>query len=185
MKTCRFCGAENEENNKFCSQCGGQFETDASVPPEETGSSAAALPMRWHKFLTVMLLIGAAVSVLAGVSMFPGKGLNIAGTEGWFSGLQAAWEWSYPVYGVLCIALGIYMVTVRKRLRNYMASGPSSLYVYFGLALAVNLFRFFALGEYRGESGILPGALWYVLYAAVAFRLNRKYYSRRQDLFVN
>ena len=145
MRVCESCGRENVDRNKFCIWCGKTFLTDEdeaeiavqeaapaeevvtageNLPVEEAEEEAsqAEYPMKWHKFLMVLLIFGGISCIAQGVAILTGTIYKIYGIPmdqelyRVFPGIKAV-EW---ITGVITIALGVFRFTVRKRLKNFM-----------------------------------------------------------------
>ena len=79
MKSCRICGTENEDTNKFCPECGASFELLPFVYEEETVSSGYVpppmerhYPMKWHKFLMIVWFYGGFLGIVRGLLIVSG-----------------------------------------------------------------------------------------------------------------
>ena len=83
MKTCIHCGAQMDDTSNFCPNCGtrcnDQNDMERSVyqPYEEPRESvpevrAEQYPMKWHKFLMVVMIISAVFTIINGISFIAG-----------------------------------------------------------------------------------------------------------------
>ena len=211
MRVCESCGRENVDRNKFCIWCGKTFLTDEdeaeiavqeaapaveavtageNLPVEESEEEApeAKYPMKWHKFLMVMLIIGGIFEIIVGLGMLTGtwyevQGVNIERVYRFYPALKTM-NW---ILGVVSIGLGgVFRFTVRKRLKNFMESGPRSLMVLYGATIAVSVVYLLALTAVLGVSLADTGKEWpRIVFSACSMYAQKKYYDKRKDLFVN
>ena len=143
--------------------------------------------MKWHKFQMVMLVIGAVLGVLLGVSIVTGLYYRAYG-------MYAETVYStYPllkglnmVYGVLCIALGVFEYIVRNRLKRFEQNGPWSLFILYALCIVTELLYWVAgivaVGKPpRNFTSILTALATNI----ITMTLQKIYYDKRKDLFVN
>lgn len=214
MRVCESCGRENVDRNKFCVWCGKSFLTDEAVAEaavqeaapaeeivtvgenlpaedyaaEEETADAAKYPMKWHKFLLVMLIIAGVFEIIVGLGMLTGtwyevQGVNIERVYRFYPALKTL-NW---ILGVVSIGLGgVFRFTVRKRLKNFMESGPRSLMVLYGATIAVSVVYLLALTAVLGVSLADTGKEWpRIVFSACSMYAQKKYYDKRKELFVN
>ena len=192
MKRCNSCGAEMDDTSIYCPQCG--FRTDTvqeeapSVYPEENtaASGAAEYPMKWHKFLTALMILGGILSSAYGIMYFTGSQYDRQG---------ASADLVYRVYPGLkscdgfmtlaLVALGVFQFIVRSRLRKFRANGPGSLKVLHLLSIGVSVVYMLWASSATGLNMFTGSNLGSLTAAVVMFFVNSSYYAKRSDLFVN
>ena len=192
MKRCNSCGAEMDDTSIYCPQCG--FRTDTAreeAPPvyqeENTADSGAAEhPMKWHKFLTVIMILGGILSIAYGIMYFTGAQYEQNG---------ASADLVYAVYpglkacdgfmALALVALGVFQFIVRSRLSKFRANGPGSLKVLHILSIGVSLVYMLWASAVTGVSMFTGSNLASLAAAVAAYFVNSSYYAKRSDLFVN
>lgn len=193
MKTCRSCGSAFGDGELFCPYCGTKVEEvpadTETVAPESVQSAPAAgeekYPMKWHRFLMVIMIIGGVIAVINGISA-------ITGTEYIRQGLDADRVYSfYPglkscdfLYGLATIGLGIYEIIVRNRLNQFRENGPSMLKGLFILSIVVQLIYLASASSVTKINMFDSSTIGNLGGSAFMLIVNSIYYSRRRELFV-
>lgn len=188
MKNCTSCGAPLKDSSKVCPYCNTACEIGSPEDIAASEAKAKQYPMKWHKFLLVLLIIGAVVNILVGISIIAGEKIitshGLTDGEGYYSKYPGLKD-CYRFVAVTSIAIGIFMLTVCKRLKEYRENGPISfkilivLMIILGIiylswastAMNTNLFTF------RNSIAIIGYAVALIIISA--------YYARRSELFVN
>ena len=213
MRVCESCGRENVDRNKFCVWCGHTFLKDE--PEEETAAQEAApfeevvtaeenlpaeepeeekaedlqakYPMKWHKFVMVLLIISAILSIADGIAVLSGAYIQSYRVSAerlysYYPGLKTL-TWAG---GVISIALGVFRFTVRKRLKNFMENGPRSLYSLYVISIVVAVLTLL-IGSAIIKTPITNYSKDWTKTALTAcgLFLQKKYYDKRSELFVN
>ena len=207
MRVCESCGRENEDRNRFCVWCGKSFleeiaaeaavreaapygelvTPEENLPAEGPAEEKPAYSMRWHKFLMVLLVIGGIWTI--------GKGIAVL-TDTWYEVYDVDPDLIYRFYpalktlnwilGVVTVALGVFKFTVRKRLKNFMESGPRSLMALYGVSIGISVLYLLAASVVMGVPLSVNQADWVNIAASVCMMFaQKKYYDRRSELFVN
>ena len=213
MRVCESCGRENVDRNKFCVWCGKTFLTDEAVvetavqeaapfeevvaaeenlpaeePEEEKAEDLQAkYPMKWHKFVMVLLIISAIVGIAEGIAVLSGAYIESHGVSAerlysYFPGLKTL-VWAG---GVITIALSVFKFTVRKRLKNFMESGPRSLYTLYVINIVVSVLALL-IGSAIVKTPITNYSKDWTKIALTVCGLfiQKKYYGKRSELFIN
>lgn len=193
MKKCPNCGAEMEEQNNFCPQCGsrcdnGQVPESPAYQPSEgySGDGTELYPMKWHKFLMVVMIIGAVLTAISGISTMAGlqyrsEGLEASYVYAVFPGLKSC----DMVYGIVLIALSVFQIITRNRLKEFRANGPYSLRLLYILSIAVNVI-YLAWGSSVTSVNLFTSAnLGNIAGSVILLLINNSYYNKRRELFVN
>ncbi len=182
MKVCAKCHKEAENNAKFCPQCGSS---------EFVGSEQIAdYPMKWFKFLvnfelfcSVLYDIREGFQYITG-SIYSGTldiGISAEMVYDTFDGLRVV----DVVYGLLDFALAGYAIFTRNRLVKYKSNAPMCLYLLYGMNAGVLLFYSIMFFLVVNESGPLSAAIGGVISSIVCIVLNRIYFNKRKEMFVN
>ena len=167
----------------------GRINTDEAeeAPVREEDAGKSKFPMKWHKVLMVLMVIGGIYNMLLGILCFFGLH-NIGGIESIavyayprYSGLQAL----DIVCGIVLIAFGICWIMIRNRLNSFRKNAPALLLTaYIGGTVAGVIYLFALAGVLRGTVNIPKLALQIAGYAVTWF-IQYKYYAKRKELFVN
>ena len=186
MKTCINCGAQIEEGNKFCPHCGTKIEAEVQEQVQEqayqpyqpsdssvSSAPAEAYPMKWHKFLMVVLILGAVSNIFTGFTMIIDP---VAGsvTED-------------ILFGIASVGLGVFQLFVRNRMAAFKKDSWKLLFVLYGAKVALDIVSMIATGEsFFAAAGVdLKSSIYvYVISVAIYLLLNYKYYGKRIELFV-
>lgn len=199
MKTCVHCGSVIEDKCRFCPNCGAacgdsrpaegpadQVPADSLQAESSAEAPANSYPMRWHRFLMVMMLISGVLTVANGLTAMTGSSYLIDGLEAEyiysaFPGVKTCDQ----AYGVALIAIGVFEFIVRGRLRSFQRSGPLSMKVMYVLSIAANLIYLAAASSAAGIGLISSSFRESAVFSLVLLVINSIYYGRRRDLFVN
>ena len=204
MQKCESCGAYFSDFDKACPHCGWTAEPEVKTEPEkipepeekreeipQTNPGTAwqprsggvgsfivppavdsPYPMKWHKFLMFVMLLGPAFSIYNEITtlMNPADMLDI-------------------VFALLGIGAALFAFYVRNRLFNYRKDGPNLLTVLYAVTAVVNIayalsLRTVAQGE-EVDYIINTTVTGEIIGSLVMILVNRKYYGRRKELFVN
>jgi len=210
MKTCVNCGVQLEDKDRFCPRCGTRCESaredrdpyhqsydyaadmqPASPDPtagsdSKPASPADQYPMKWHKFLMVMLIIGAIVTIISGAILVAGgtyesRGVRAAQIYSVFPALKSC----DMFYSVILIALGVFRIIVRNRLNQFRANGPFSLKIQYCLSIGAGLVYTLWASAATGMNMFTASNFISLASGAVFLMINSAYYKKRSSLFVN
>ena len=145
-------------------------------------------PMKWHKFMMVMMIIGAVITIFSGFSLAVVGGSYTEDVYAAFPGLETVTR----IYGFAAIALGVFQIVVRNRLNGLRKNGPTSLMALYAAELVVDVYYMLRLKSilsnhsalgYEVSSSLdpLPRIIAVVVIAVIEWI----YYSKRRDIFVN
>jgi hypothetical protein len=207
---CSKCGNQVADGAAFCDKCGAQLNAQPPQAPQQPqydpnqfaqapeqpygfAPQAPALTMKWYKFLIYFLLFAVAVlNVIGGINALTGANYTVSGEN--VSKLVYA---LYPslktvdiIYGIACILLGIYQVSIRFQLAKYKTNAPKALFgMYVANAIIVAIYSFSVLGivptEVVSHSELTGQAIGAIIGAGVMIWLNKIYFDKRKHLFVN
>ena len=167
---------------------GGQAPYSSAGSSYDSGNRSAAdpagMPMGWHKFLMVIFIIGGIISILNGITMLTGIQYSMQGADpdavySYFPGLRM---WDY-VYGVICIALGVFQIYVRNRLNGFYANGPKLLMIFYIVGIVTSVLYLFNASAIIGDAPV--ESIGSVIVSVVMMIINYIYYRKRKELFVN
>ena len=142
-------------------------------------------PMKWHKFLIYFALwAGAVLNIAYGYRV-------IEGTP--YTGRRPS-IFAYPlpkpiniIVAILSICYGIFIIVTRFKLAHFKAAGPKYLTLVYAMGIVMFLGHIFAIIATTSLTifnfGIQPITSSAV--SIVIIILNRAYYNRRAELFVN
>ncbi len=186
MKKCVNCGAEMDDRERYCPQCGVILEDVYGIPETNSELQQEKYPMKWHRFLMVVMILGGVFTVINGInallgSEYMGQGFTAEQVYYRFPGLKTA----DMLYGLAMIALGVFQFVVRSHLNQFRSDGPGMLKAWYIASLIINLIYILmassALKVNAFDSstiGTLGGSVFFLI-------VNSIYYSRRSELFVN
>ena len=189
MRTCRNCGATFGDEERACPYCGKKVEELAESEQQLQSIPALAedrYPMKWHRFLMVIMLIGGGLAIINGISVFAGThyrkmGFDAASVYNYYPGLKAC----DLLYGIAMIGLGIFEIYVRNLLNRFRAKGPKMLNRMYILSIAAEAIYLAAASSALEETVFDISNLGSLAGTAVMLVINNTYYSRRKELFVN
>ena len=211
MKTCVNCGVQLEDKDKFCPRCGTRCDssqeakdpyhqsyddytadTAPAVSGTNTGSSSKPVspadqyPMKWHKFLMVIMIIGAVISFISGAGLFSGASYESQGVDAdliyrMYSGMKSC----DMVYSVVLMAIGVFKIIVRNRLSRFRANGPESLKILYFISIGASLI-YISWASSATRVNMLTSSNITSVFSSVLFLIiNTSYYKKRSSLFVN
>ena len=192
----------NDENFSF--ETGINTEQNIETPPiqnkvnesqEPIGNTKyAGFAMKWYNFLIYFSLwAGALVNLGSGIAFISGYKENGGVFEyelyPYFDGLQ----FLDILYGILCFALAVFVVIVRFRLARLKKGAPLLYLLYLTVSFGTSIFYDFTYliilsqrinisSEIAHFAGTIIGRGIVVL---ILVFLNRRYFIKRESLFVN
>lgn len=126
-------------------------------------------PMKWHKFLIYFSLWASAViNLLQGINMISYTSYHVLN----------------GVYGVVLIVIAVMCIVTRFALAGYKANGPKLLTTMYVVSAIASLVFSLLVGSINGtsmDSTVISNVASSLVWAFV----NRSYYAKRSDLFIN
>ena len=149
-------------------------------------------PMNWHKFLIYVGLWAGALNNLWGAGQFF-SGSVYGEMQNSFYQTFPALQWLNIAWAVVMIALAAYQIYTRFQLAGFKAGAPGkllSIYVMNGASdvLYVVLFAVItgiSLTQPDNAETILARLAGRLIAVAIMFFINKVYYGKRAELFVN
>lgn len=194
MKSCRICGTENEDTNKFCPECGASFELLPFVYEEETVSSGYVpppmerhYPMKWHKFLMIVWFYGGFLGIVRGLLIVSGIIYHLYGMDPVIVyKFHPKLEYVDLIYGIVSVALSTYQIIMANRLHLFCKNGPLLMIIFLILSITSSFFYLIASNAAIGRISITLVHDFLLTAAFIPYMIiNIIYYQKRQDLFVN
>ena len=196
MRRCGKCGAAISDLEDICPYCGAEYREgeapaapDIHPLPEGTAaeSGAGSLPMKWHKFQMVTMIIGAVMTMINGIG-------TMSGTSYTSLGLSAQEIYSrYPglktidlLFGAGAIIIGVYQLYVRNQLNAFRRNAPGRLKILYIAAIAFNALNMLAVSSVLKTDSLDTHTFFLSCLSTVAaLVINHIYYSKRSGMFVN
>ena len=188
MKSCRICRTENEDTNKFCTECGASFELPPFVYEEETVSSGyIPPPMKWHKFLMIVWFYGGFLGIVRGLIIVSGIIYHLYGMDPVIVyKFHPMLEYVDLIYGIVSVALSTYQIIMANRLHLFCKNGPLLMIIFLILSITSSFFYLIASNAAIGRISITLVHDFLLTAAFIPYMIiNIIYYQKRQDLFVN
>ena len=200
MAVCKYCGSQIPDGSKFCPECGAPCQESAA--PVQTGSAyiptpvnspvntpveaEPALPMTWHNFLTVVLIIGGIFNILYGITyLFGGQYARQGTSADLVYSVFPAIKTCDLIYGICTIGLGVFMFYVRNRLHGFCQNGPAMLLRMYGISLILGILYAVCVSAIIGQSAFDASSVGPIIATLILIFANRTYYAKRAALFVN
>lgn len=145
--------------------------------------------MKWHKFLIYFSLwAGAVLNVIAAFSRFTGSMYGSSSEANmvysYFSGLKAI----DVLFGVVMIAIALFSIATRFALAGYKAAGPKMLMGLYIIDAAVSIVYLVVASMVTGIAFgelIDPSTISSLVTSAAMVFVNKAYYDKRAELFIN
>jgi len=145
-------------------------------------------PMKWHKWLIYFALIaGGILTLLDAVKYFTGSIYYSAGVEPWqVYRLYPMLKTADILYGAAMVAVAVMAFVTRSKLAQMKTDGPQWLTRYYLAGIAA----YVVYGVLYGMSTNMMSTALAMVAKEVAGNclmlwLNKKYYEKRKELFVN
>lgn len=163
---------------------------DISKSKQVNLSALTDKPLRWHMFLIYFsLFFGMLYAIYQGFGLLSGtiytaQGLSPSSFYAFFPNAKVV----DVLFGILFIALAVYMFVVRQRLSRRKASGPTGLLALLVIQIMLGiLYRLFIYATVKAPFSLfIDMELVINLLVGVPFIIiNRIYYRKRSHLFVD
>lgn len=155
---------------------------------EKTGYRAEPVvypfPMKWHEFQIILLLVDAIYIVMNGLAYATGAWLNQYGNYA-----EQVYQ-EYPTlkmcdlaYGVGLMAMGIYQLFVRNRLRKFKTKSYLLLLCRYAFAVLSTVIYIIAASVATGLDQASSLAVMMICVNVALAIINRFYYKKRAGIF--
>ena len=143
-------------------------------------------PMGWYKFLIYFALFaGAFFNVCSAVLYMTGKIYETQNID------PLAVYYLYPnvkpvdiVYGILLIALAVFMVITRFQLSGLKKNGPKMIVALYGINIAMVIIYSIAISCTTNYMAFNASTIGQCVIPIVMAVVNKVYFDRRKDIFV-
>ena len=189
MAVCKVCGARYNGSKRFCPQCGAASGTSPAPgekpPAGNVYTEAAVQPMKWHYVMLVLLALGGVFNVISGILRISGqeyamRGLDITMVYRQFPRMKVLDLFS----GIAAIGMGGFQFVIFRRLGKLCQNGPILLTAFYIAYLVYSILYHAAASVSLGVSTFGSAAINLICTLILLF-VNRSYYSKREELFVN
>lgn len=144
-------------------------------------------PMNWYKFLIYFALFaGAFFNVSYAVLYMTGKIYETQNVD------SMTVYYLYPnvkpvdiVYGILLIALAVFMVMTRFQLSGLKKNGPKMIVALYGINIAMVIVYSIAISCTTDYMAFNASTIGQCVIPIVMAVVNKVYFDRRKDIFVN
>ena len=155
-------------------------------------------PLKWHKFMIYFALWVVAILTLGySVAFFTGSIYGEIGKN--FYQVLPVMQWVDIAYAVALLAFSGYQIYTRFQLAGFKKGAPRKLLMLYAAGFIVNLAyilcfatimtRFFINLGYPDVAEkvwyLVGRSLWDLLPTVIMFQVNKVYYGKRKELFVN
>ena len=148
-------------------------------------------PMNWYKFLIYFALFASAVlNGLTAISYFTG-GIYGSTSKDLVYRVFGNLKFVDIMMGVLLLAMAAFAIYVRMQLAGFKVSGPKMLYILYGASAVIQVIYtiivYVTISKYGnpGELINLSTTFSSVAISIVMIVVNKIYFDKRRDLFVN
>lgn len=166
-----------------------QGQPYGAVPPVQ----APALGMKWFKFLIYFLLFAIGIlNIIGGITALTGGQYVVEGKD-----VSKAVYLLFPdlktvdiIYGIACILLGVFQFYIRFQLAGYKTKAPSYITVmYIITAVVAAVYSFAVVGivpdQIVGHDELIGQGIGSIVGAVVMLIVNKTYFDKRKNLFIN
>ena len=155
-------------------------------------------PLKWHKFMIYFSLwAGAVLALINSVSFFTGSVYGEYG-RGVYQ-LFPLMQWIDIAYALALIAVAVYSIYTRFQLAGFRKDAPRKLLSLYAAGFIMNLAyvlcsavimtkRLIDLGYPDAAEKVwyfVGRSFWDLLPIVIMLLINKKYYGKRKELFVN
>lgn len=178
---CPRCGKERAQDEKFCTQCGYNFEQPQVLMIDK--------PMKWYKFLVLFFFpVNIFTNFINGISTIANPSVSAAEISGLGDVSRKALEKLNTFTGICMVIIAIFMIYALSNLRRLSKLSLTCIVTVYVSNLIVNIVNagmmYYILGK---QSTIAVVSLVYlnIVTAVVMIIANSIYFKKRKHIFVN
>lgn len=182
------CGTSTPAGQSVCSNCGTAVMHQQPITDIFSQQPyAPRMSMGWYKFLIYFCLwVGAILTFITGISYL--FGFQQGGmTDCAFAVYSVEQFFVDTIYGIVCIALGIFMIVTRFRLARFRANALALLYCVYALNTVIPLLYILATSAVTmlPLSWLFDAQTISMIVVSVAMIvINVIYFRKRREMFV-
>ena len=134
----------------------------------------------------VVMIIGAILSFISGAGLFSGRtyeswGVSAEQIYSVFPGMKSC----DMVYSVILIAVGVFRIIVRNRLKQFRANGPESLKILYYISIGAILLYILWASSVTKINMLTSSNIGSLISGVLFLVINTSYYKKRSSLFIN
>lgn len=178
---CPKCGKEREENEKYCTRCGYNFEQPVFLKFDK--------PMKWYNFLVLIFFpLNIFMNFINGFSYIANPSVSSSDISGLGDVSRQALEKLNVFTGVCMLVIAVFMIYSLKCLRAFRKISLTCIISVYVSNMIVNIVNatmmYHILGKQATEVVVY---LVYINIATVIFMIiaNTVYFTKRKHIFVN
>lgn len=212
---CPNCGGQSPDGTKFCPYCGSNiadnqqptnnqanynqpnysqpdYNQQGYVQPQNYTQPPMynfQPTMKWYKFLIYFgLFAGAVVNCLNAILYITGLvyGSQYGSSLSEFIYyVSPAMKYVDIIYGIMLIPSAALQIFTRFQLSGFKKNGPKLIIAVYAVELVTSLFYLIATSLVCGASTFNASTITSLIVIVVMIILNRIYFNKRKDMFVN
>ena len=181
-RNCPVCGTALGPQDDHCPNCGAISPSGAQGQPAGQNHT-----MKWFKFIIYFqLFLSAILGVVNGIGLLTGSTYSSQGLDPElaytiFPGLRAV----DLIVGVGMLALAVLAIVVRQKLAHYCQRAPKQYLILLGANMALSILYMIAASAVLGEPVLDASTVSQLVVRAVMIGVNKVYFDKRAELFVN
>ena len=175
---CSYCGTENQDGSKFCSNCGKELKCE-TIPEDRSEKSFG---LGWHKFMINFSLFAAALlNLCQGAQTIVGANYGDMAEQvySYYDGLKHV----DILYGCALIAMSVFCVYTRFQLAAFKRGAPRLLTILYSCVILLSLLYLALFDSVTGISMMDSSVISNLAGSVTMAVINILYYKKRASLF--